>query len=57
MLPSPSNGTLDYDYIKRLITLTCDYIKRLSLYIGNLSIPQEFNIHKIFVFWNTIQKN
>jgi len=50
MLPSPSNGTLEYDHIKRLIIITCDYIKRLSLYIGNLSIPQESNIHKIFVF-------
>ncbi len=26
------NGTLKYDHIKRLITLTSNYIKRLSLY-------------------------
>ena len=32
------NGTLKCDHIKRLITLTGDYIKRLSLYIAICSI-------------------
>ena len=39
---------LKWDHIKRLITITNDYIKRLSLYLSLYSINKSFNSFWVF---------